>query len=288
MHTLSNDELIIKVAAKGAELKSIYNVATNLEYMWQAGPEWPKSSPVLFPLVGGLKDDKYEYEDQTYTLGRHGFARDMHFDLVAEDSNSIMLLLKHNPETFTKFPFEFSFYIKYTLHGTRVQLSYIVNNSSGREMYFSLGAHPAFAVPLVQGTSYEDYYLEFQKEENAGRWPLNNEGLIEKSPVDFLKQTALLPLQKDLFIKDAIVLKDLESKEVTLRCQASPHGLTVRFDGFSYLGIWAAPQADFVCIEPWCGIADSVDASGKLMEKEGIQSLRPGESFERSFTIKVF
>ena len=288
MHTLSNEILEIKIATRGAELQSIYNRHTQLEYMWGAGAEWPKKSPVLFPVVGGLQNNNYTFNNKTYTLSRHGFAREMDFELINQTNNSLTFLLKENEATLLKYPFAFSFYVKYTLHTNNVHITFIVENHTEKKLPFSVGAHPAFAVPLVENTVYEDYFLEFDKAEVAPLWPLSAEGLIESKSTPFFNNERKLPLTKDLFLKDALVFKNLASKKISIKSDRTPHGLTVSFDGFPYMGIWAAKNANFVCIEPWCGIADSITATGNLENKEGIQTLNKGESFERSFGIEVF
>lgn len=288
MHTLSNNVISILVASRGAELQSIFNKQTNLEYLWQAGTEWPKRSPVLFPIVGGLKNNKYTYKGVEYKLGRHGFAREMHFNLVGQTENSLTFSLKSSSESLSLYPFTFTFMIRYTLHANMLEISFIITNNGGEEMYASIGAHPAFKVPLVEGTGYDDYYLEFNKSETVKRWPLSPEGLIENSSTMFLNETKVLPLKKELFSADAIVLKDLQSTSISLKSDQTEHGLKLRFGGFPYMGIWAAKGADFVCIEPWCGIADSVNASGSLEDKEGINIIGSREVFERSYSVDVF
>ena len=288
MHTLSNEILEIKIATRGAELQSIYNKQIGLEYMWHAGSEWPKKSPVLFPVVGGLKNNSYTFNNTSYTLSRHGFAREMDFELINQTNNSLTFSLKENAATLLQYPFAFSFYVKYTLHSNNVNLSYIVENHTEEKLYFSVGAHPAFAVPLTAGTSYEDYFLEFETIDDTPVWPLSAEGLIERNSIPFIKDGRKLPLTKELFLKDALVFKNLFSKKISIKSDKTTHGITVSFDGFPYMGIWAAKNADFVCIEPWCGIADSVNTTGKLEDKEGINMLRKGESFERSFGVEVY
>ncbi len=288
MHTLSNNKISIQVNPKGAELNSLFNKETNLEYLWNAGAEWPKKSPVLFPIVGGLKNNTYTYNGKEYTLPRHGFARDMNFNLIGQTGNSLTFSLKSNEETLKVYPFAFTFMVRYTLHDTMLEITFIVQNTGAENMYASVGAHPAFKVPLVEGTTYEDYYLQFNKVENAARWPLSAQGLIEEKPVSYLDNTDVLPLKKDLFTADAVVFKDLLSTSITLKSNKTPHGLKVRFGGFPYMGLWSTKQADFVCIEPWCGIADSVNADGQLENKEAIEVIKSDELFERSYSIEVF
>ena len=155
-------------------------------------------------------------------------------------------------------------------------------------MFFSVGGHPAFRLPLVDGTGYEDYYLEFNEEETKPRWPISKDGLIEKKSVPLLRSTDRLPLSKSLFAKDALVLKFPTSSIVSLKSEKTEHGLDFNFSGFPYLGLWAAPGADFLCIEPWCGIADSVDTDQQLISKEGINKLPAAAVFEKSWLLSLF
>jgi galactose mutarotase-like enzyme len=163
-----------------------------------------------------------------------------------------------------------------------------VQNDGEENMYFSVGAHPAFAVPITGGTDYTDYFLEFNIEENSGKWPLSSDGLIEKEPVPFLQHAKELPLEKSLFNKDALVFTDLQSDRIALRNRKNEHGLEVYYPGFPFMGIWSTKNADFVCIEPWCGIADSADFTGELKDKKGILALAPLASFERSWSVRFF
>ncbi|WP_298733486.1 aldose 1-epimerase family protein [uncultured Chitinophaga sp.] len=289
MLQLSNERLSITIAEKGAELQSLTRKDLQLEYLWSGDAAfWGKKSPVLFPVVGGLKNNSYTYDGTAYTLGRHGFARDMVFTVAEQTANSIRFLLTDNADTKKVYPFPFHFEVAYTLDDNRLTVTYRVRNTGNEDMFFSVGGHPAFRVPLAAGTSYADYYLQFNREETAGKWPLSAEGLIERSTQPLLDHTQRLPLKKDLFYADALVLKHLASDAVTLKSDATPHGLEFHFSGFPYLGIWAAKDADFVCIEPWCGIADHVDASGQLTEKEGINQLQAGGLFERSWQVVLF
>jgi len=289
MHSISNGTLSIQVADKGAELQSLYSKQYELEYMWSGDPAfWAKRSPVLFPVVGGLRNNMYTYKGKEYQLGRHGFARDNTFQLVEKTNESLTFSLHSNKQTKAIYPFDFVFTVRYTLQENALQITFIVQNTGPENLLFSVGAHPAFAVPFVKGTNYEDYYLEFNKTEDAGRWPLSSEGLIESVPTSFLKNESKLRLQKELFYKDAIVFKHLRSDAISIVSDKTPRGVKVQFTGFPYMGIWAAKDADFVCIEPWLGIADSVNASGDLEDKEGINMLKPSGKFDTSYSIKVF
>jgi galactose mutarotase-like enzyme len=289
MVIIENKLLKVAIASKGAELQSIFHKSFFLEYMWNGDPVfWAKRSPVLFPIVGTLKDDRYNFKNKSYQLGRHGFAREMEFEVEDHQKDQVRFLLKSNEPTFKNFPFLFEFRVNYQLQDDELKTSYNIQNTGSEDLYFSVGGHPAFKLPLIEGTSYNDYYLEFDKNETLPRWPISPAGLLEKNPVPVLQHTRILPLTKELFFQDALVFKHPVSSSVSLKSGRTLHGLDFNFHGFPYLGIWAAKNADFVCIEPWCGIADNVDSDQQLIHKEGINELKKGEVFERSWRIKIF
>jgi galactose mutarotase-like enzyme len=289
MLSIENQQMRISLHPKGAELQSIYHKGYQTEYLWSGDPAfWGKHSPLLFPIVGTLKDNTYYYEGKSYTLPRHGFARDREFAVESQGPDSIAFLLKSDAATKANYPFDFGLRVIYRLLDSGFTTTYRVDNPAAAPLYFSVGGHPAFRVPLVPGTDYTDYYLEFDKPEKTPRWPISKDGLIETRPEPLLNDTRTLPLKKELFAKDALVLKHPASDGVALRCARTQRGLKMDFPGFPFLGIWAAPNADFVCIEPWCGIADPVDSRQQLTEKEGIHRLEPGGTFERSWTLTVF
>jgi galactose mutarotase-like enzyme len=221
-------------------------------------------------------------------LNRHGFAREQEFQLVESTYTSLSFQLNSNAQTKAVYPFDFLFEVTYSLQENKLQVTFIVENTGQDDLLFSVGAHPAFAVPFEKGLKYEDFYLEFNQLENEGRWPLSEEGLIETAPIPFFHEQNKLALKKELFYKDAIVLKNLNSDTISILSHNTSHGVKVQFDGFPYMGIWAAKDADFICLEPWCGVADTIDASGNLEDKEGIQRLAAGRQFERTYTIEVF
>ena len=289
MMEIGNEYIRVQVSAQGAELQSIVRKDNQLEYLWSGDPAfWGKKSPVLFPIVGGLKDNQYRHKGKTYQLGRHGFARDMAFNVSEQTPTSITFSLSDDDSTMAKYPFPFNLTIRYAIQNATLSVRYTVQNTGDEPMYFSIGAHPAFKVPLAGHTSFDDYSLHFSKPETAGVWPLSEAGLIQTAPLPYLGNTTELPLEKQLFYKDALVFKHLASDAISIRSGKTPHGLEVSFPGFPYMGIWSAKDADFVCIEPWCGIADHVNASGELREKEGIHELAPEEIFKREWSAIFF
>jgi galactose mutarotase-like enzyme len=284
---LYTNDLKIDIAAKGAELQSVYNLKQQLEYLWGGDPAfWTKHSPVLFPFVGQLKNDTYFYMGKTYHSGRHGFARDKDFVTEHAEQTRATFLLVSNEETKKIYPFDFEFRIHYSIEAAVLTVIYDVLNTGGETMYFSVGGHPAFRVPLAANTVYSDYYLAFEHLETISRMALQN-GLIGE-PVPFLHYEKHLPLSYELFNNDAIVLKGLKSGKVLLKSDKTDHGLCFDFEGFPYLGIWAAKGADFVCIEPWHGIADSIHHNCELEEKEGIIKSEPGHRWQDSWQISCW
>jgi galactose mutarotase-like enzyme len=289
MITLENEQIKIQVNSKGAELDSIFSKETNLEYLWSGDAKfWNKKSPILFPIVGTLKQNTYYYTNKAYNLTRHGFARDTEFSVTEQNNLSGTLTLTDNEETLLNFPFPFRLDVTYSIEGNTVNVKYNVTNTGNDNMYFSIGAHPAFKIPLERKLVYQDYYFEFEQIEDAYRWLISSEGLIEPTTVPFLINTNILPITKELFRDDALVFKHLNSHKVKLKSNKSKHGVEVSYPGFPFLGLWAAPGADFVCIEPWCGIADSTTSKQEFINKEGINLLTPSQLFERTWSISLF
>jgi galactose mutarotase-like enzyme len=289
LYHLSNEYLSVSISDKGAELQSIVHNGTGFEYMWSGNPDyWAKKSPVLFPIVGGLKNNTYHYSGNDYVLGRHGFARDRVFTVINQSAESILFELTSDAESLLVYPFQFVFQIGYQLTKNSIKVNYLIKNTDTKKLYFSVGAHPAFAVPFAKDTVFEDYYLQFSQPEHTGIWPLSPEGLIKEESVPFLKNEDKISLQKSLFYGDALVFTSLQSNTISILCHKHAHGIKVSYQQFPYMGIWSAKNADFVCIEPWCGIADHVNATGKIEEKEGIHSLNTGEEFNRNWSVTVF
>ena len=283
---LENEKVKIAVLPLGAELCSLYHKQHRLQYLWQAGEAWAKHSPVLFPIVGQLKNNEYIHQQNKYSLPRHGFAREKLFTVIEQNDTHIVFRLSDDEMTKKNYPFNFHFDIHYRLIASELNITYSVTNTGNEKMYFSVGAHPAFRVPLDLRYSYDDYYLEFDKEEQSGRWPLKD-GLIDVAPTPFFNSQKI-HLTKELFSNDALVFKKINSQQIHLRTNKHPHGLSVTVNSCPYLGLWAAKGADFLCIEPWQGIADSVNASGEIAEKEGIHCLNAGENYQYRWSIELF
>ncbi|WP_316850000.1 aldose 1-epimerase family protein [Pedobacter agri] len=288
MITLENDYLKVSLNAKGAELQGLYSKETEIEYLWNANPKyWAKHSPVLFPIVGSLKDDHFKYKGKSYELPRHGFARDHVFEIEKTSSAEAVFTLTQSDETLKVYPFHFKLKLIYKLIDRKLNLTYEVINTGNETLLFSIGAHPAFAVPNTPNTNYEDYYLAFNTDEKLTYWKLED-GLVANETGNIELDGHKLNLKHELFYNDALVFKNMQSSCISLLNNKNDYGLHFHFEDFPFFGIWAAKDAPFICLEPWCGVADSVNHDHQLQRKEGITSLAPGKNWERFWEIECF
>lgn len=286
---IKNEYLNVVVNTSGAELNSIKDTKDNTEYLWQADENvWKRHAPVLFPIVGRLNDNKCTIDGKEYSMTQHGFARDMKFKLDLASNDKVVYSLTESNETLKKYPYRFLLTISYTLKNNKINVEYSVKNTDDKEIWFSIGAHPAFTCPIEDGTSYDDYYLKFDREHDA--------------PANFIKDTMIsnnadlvpdnsdtIPLSKDLFKYDALVFKNIKCHRVSILSKKTNKKVSVRFYGLPYLGIWSktTDDAKFVCIEPWHGTADSSDSDGDFKKKDCIISLKPGREYKCGYTIEI-
>ncbi|MEO1022166.1 MAG: aldose 1-epimerase family protein [Bacteroidota bacterium] len=290
-YAIQSSKLKVEVLEKGAELCSIQTIDTKTEYLWQADPQvWGSHAPVLFPIIGALKENRFWYDENWYTMPKHGIIRhNEELTVEAQSEDSIQFLLSSGDALSANYPFEYEFRIRYRVQGSQLEVSHEVANTGSKPMYFSIGGHPGFRCPLFKDESYEDYFIEFEHPEHADTWLLDMEsGLVSDRTERVLDNSNQLPLHKNLFNRDALIFKTLQSRSVNLCHKKKGAVLSVHFNDFPYLGIWAKPNADFVCIEPWLGIADSITHNQKLTDKEGILKLDPDTPFSASFSIQVY
>lgn len=279
--SIQNNFLKATINTRGAELNSLVKFVDEKEYIWDGNPDfWGKHSPVLFPIVGTLKNNSYYYEDKKYELSRHGFARDLEFEVIKQTENSLAFSLKSSDLTLKSYPFSFELQLTYTLKENELKMGYSIHNLNDVKMPFSIGAHPAFALP----ESFEKYSLEFEKQENLECFILEKD-LISTSYIIPLEEKKI-PLTYSIFEKDALIFKKLESKKITLIEKNLPL-LSVSIKDFESLGIWSKVGAQFVCIEPWLGYSDTTESNGNILEKEAIMILEPQKSFTSEFSIEI-
>ncbi|WP_310556583.1 aldose 1-epimerase family protein [Flavobacterium sp.] len=278
--TIQNNQLSATINSFGAELNGLFKESKN--YIWTVDTAfWNKTSPVLFPIVGQIKNDTYLFNGIEYSMSRHGFARDFEFVIIEKNENLVVFSLSENKETLQNYPFNFELQVKYSLENNTLVVSYLVKNNSKTKMPFSIGAHPAFAI----NSDFENHSLLFDKEENLVTFELEK-GLLSGKSREIKTFDRQLGLNYDLFRKDALIFKKLNSKSITILENNLPC-VKVNFNDFPNLGIWTNQNAPFLCIEPWFGYADSLNSTGNLFEKEGIQILDIKEQFNASFTVQI-
>lgn len=279
----------VAIAPKGAELTSFIATSTGLEYLWQADPaHWGRHAPVLFPIVGRLPNDTFLHQDQTYKLPQHGFARDREFAVLRHSATEAVFMLTDDAVSRAVYPFAFELTITYTLREATLTVRWEVRNPAPeQELLFSIGAHPAFRCPLVEGESFDDYAFHFDHPVTLERQLLRG-GLRTGETAPVLRQASKLPLTYELFADDALVFAHYDFTRLTLRSRRSAPFVRMQFDGFPYLGLWTkGPGAEFVCIEPWQGVASAVGSPQELSEKEGILILGRGATFAAAYSIEV-
>jgi galactose mutarotase-like enzyme len=279
--SLSNDVISAQINTLGAELCSLKNTE-NKDFIWEGDPAyWGKHSPVLFPIVGTLKNNTYTHNNKEYILTRHGFARDMEFELVDQTANTATFSIQSNSTTLASYPFQFELQIQYTLFHSTLEIAYKVINKDNSAIPFSIGAHPAFALP----GNFENYSLEFEKVEPLEYTLLEND-LVSTQTETIATNSNFVPLTHKLFERDALIFKKLESKSLTIIEKEIPR-LKVHFEDFPNLGIWTKVGAPFLCIEPWFGYSDTTETNGNLFEKEGIIVLKSTDTFQTKFSIEI-
>ena len=288
-HTLSNGYLSAVVKSDGAELCSLRD-ATETEMLWQAGPPWPRHAPVLFPIVGRLKDDRLLHRGRSYRLTQHGFARDRRFAWLSRTATSCRLVLHDDLQTRALYPFAFRFEVAFTLDDDALQQSFTIVNTGRDVLPASVGAHPAFAWPLAEGVDKPAHVLEFADPEPAPARRLVD-GLLDPAPHASPVQGHMLALDPSLFAADALILDQPASRSVRYTAPGA-EVIELSWDGFAQLGLWsrmtgAATCGDFLCIEPWCGTASPVGFDGEFMDKPGLMLIPPGERRELTLRIRL-
>ena len=283
-YILENEELKVTFNSHGAELRSVVDKKTGYEYMWQADPAfWGRTSPVLFPVVGNYRDRKTVYKGKEYFLSQHGFARDSEFEMRAAGDNGICFKLTESPETLENYPFEFELYIRYILDGRKLYVNWKVKNTNDEEMYFSIGAHPAFNANLDTDELLLDTSDIIVSE------ILTKGGTVSKRTKTLPVKDGKLKMSDELFSEDALIIYRNDMKYISVLENGEREKVRVEFEA-PVVGIWSpvGKHAPFVCIEPWYGRADREDYDYQLENREYGNTLSPGETFEKGYNISFF
>lgn len=282
LYTIQNKYLKICVVQFGAVLTSIQSKISGHEFLWQGDPSvWNGQSPILFPIIGKLLDDKCRIDGKEYEIIRHGLARHRNFTCISERENELVFLQKNDDETKKAYPYNYELYITFTIDKNSLTVTHTVKNPNAKTMYFSLGAHPAFN--CARGDK-----LVFEKRETLVSERIDHDSVITGETDLILENSDTLLLTEHLFDKDALIFEGVQSDFVTLHCEQAKTEMRFTFGGVPFLAIWAKPAAPFVCIEPWYGVNDSYEKKADFSEKRGIVSLPAGETFAFSWTAEFF
>lgn len=286
-YTINSKNLSLSVNPIGAELRSF--IANGIEFIWQRDPEfWAGSAPVLFPIVGELKNKTTLIDGKPYTMPKHGVVRYEEFKLKNKTENSILLWYKSNSKTLKQYPYKFGLGVEFSLKDNGFTQTFIIENKTSMDMPFVVGAHPAFNVPMF-GDKFEDYSLVFEKVERQGTYRMDDDGIVDDSVrKKIFNGTKTLPLDHSYFDDDALMFENLNSKSIKL-VNGEGKGIRIDFADFNYLGIWQckAKKPQYLCLEPWTGMNDCYSEDGVYKNKKGIRFINPKDSLRLSYTVTV-
>jgi galactose mutarotase-like enzyme len=286
MTIIENKYFKVSIKQQGAELTSIFNKTDNTEHLWQADPAiWPWHAPNLFPVIGGTVNNQLNVDGVAYPIERHGFTRTSNFQLIEASDTHAKFTLPFSEKTLAIYPYKFELQIIYNLIDNALRVCYKVINHDTKTIYFSVGGHPAFNVPFYPGEKYEDYYLEFEQEEKLVTHTIAPDGNLSGNTEPVQLTGKKLRLTKELFANDALVFKNIKSREIAIKSDKHDKFLSVQYPHFNHMGIWAKKDADFVCIEPWLGYSDTEGRVTDIKQKEAIQHVDKGHVFEAEFFI---
>ena len=288
MEQLKNEKITIEISSLGAELQSIKDTEGH-EYLWQADAKyWGRHSPILFPIVCGLWNGKYRTENKEFAMERHGFARDAKFNLIKKTENKVTYALADSEETLKIYPYNFNLAITYRLEDNKIHVIWHVENTDTKEIYFSIGGHPAFNVPDFKSGEPLTGILRFDNKQYIERIFGNVGGCILPDRFPLKTSDGLWEFTEDSFKDDAVIIDKCQVHEISMLDKEKKPVVTIKFKAPA-VGIWSpfGKNAPFVCIEPWYGVHDYVNFTGELKDKYLINKLQPGASFMSEYTIAI-
>lgn len=288
MIRIENELLRVEIDPVGVEYASIQRKDTGIEYLWQGDPAyWKSRSPLLFPFVGTCRNDCYTYQGKAYPMVHHGYARNMLFEITEQTADKVTFRHSSNEETRKIYPFDYELYVTYEVKEKTLFCEFELQNLTDGDMYFSLGGHPGIRVPLLDGETWADYRIRFEKKETAFRW-VYRDGGFQWQTEPCLEDSDTLEIDPHLFDQDAIVFKGMESRTVSFEGVKNGHRVTMDFHRFPTIALWSAkPNAPFICMEPWFSHADMADHDGELTHKVDVQHLLPDERFRTGYTLTL-
>lgn len=289
MQTLENEFIRVQIKEKGAELCSLYDKRDHIEHIWQADPAfWPWHAPMLFPIIGVSEHDELRIEGKKYPMAKHGFARHAIFTIKESTETTCVFSLNFSEESLAIYPYKFELQVGYALIDTELCITYTIKNLDNQMIYFSIGGHPAIAIAYKENESIEDYSIVFEHAETLSRHHINKaDGMFTGEQSLVLQDESIIPITTNMFEKDAYIFKNLSNRSLHISSKNHCKKVKVSFPDFNYLGIWAIPGANYVCIEPWLGCADTKGQLIDFQNKEGIIRLDKQAIFNCSYSIQI-
>lgn len=287
---IENDRLLVKVNDHGGELAGIYDKKNDRELIWDANPKvWNRHAPILFPFVGELFQKEYHYNGVTYPMTAHGFARDSEFVLEEIKDNKITHSMASNENTKKIYPFDFKLEVCHSLEGNKVVVEWKVINTGNNEMLFTIGAHPAFNVPAMKNELQKDYYLTFKNQEELDYIRISKDGgtALFDEVHKLMLNDGTYQVGEHLFDDGVLIFENHQVLEVGIAFPDKTQYVTIKCEGFPYVGVWTKPNAPFICLEPWFGRCDNYGFTGDLKDKIGVQKLASNEKFHVEYEIIV-
>ena len=289
-HILESDLLYVEINPLGAELSRLYSKRTGREYLWQGDPNiWERQAPVLFPIVGRLKDDTYTYNGKDYTLPCHGFAPDVIFETKGPRDDTIIFTYSDNKETRAVYPFAFKMQVIFTIRWSQVDITYHITNKTNGPMYFSCGSHEGYNCPWLEDEAFEDYFLEFDHEATYESCTVSPDGLLMEPFYTVVENGRVLPLDHRIFENGtSLVFINIPTGKVSLGSHKSKERVIISYGDAPNLVVWSMPDAPYICIEPWWGLPDFEDSDGQFISKPAIINLEKGEVFNWKHTVNIY
>lgn len=289
LHTIENESLICIIESSGAEIRSLKNKVTGEEYIWQINHSiWGSSSPVLFPVIGKVKEGKIAFNGKEYAMPKHGIIRNNNqLSFEQHGVSKCAFTLTDSEDTLKKYPFKFSFSVEYVLFEKRLTMTYHVENRDSIPMNFACGGHTAYVCPLNESTKLSDYVIEFPTQLHLKTNTLGVSGLLSHHKREIESSEGTLSLSDTLFNEDALIFSNIECNWIRVRKKNEKKGIVVRFTGYPHLALWSKPFADYVCVEPWLGLPDREDESIDLTQKTTYKTIEPNDKFSIAIETEI-
>lgn len=286
---LENKYLKISILKKGAQLCNFINKLTHEEILWNGNPDfWAKHSPILFPNIGKLLNETYNFNNSNYQLPKHGFVKDLDWELFDSNENQLTLKTQSSTSTLQIFPFNFQLFVSFILLDNGLKVQHEIKNIGENNLHFSLGAHPAFTLPFVENTKLTDYFIEFEHNETCHEINLSTDGFLKESKNLLLNNQNTIELSEELFYQDTVIIPDLISRKLSVKLKnQSNKKMVFSWENFPVLAIWKPKNAPFLCLEPWQGLPDYELHNGNWENKKGNACLLPNTSKIYSWQVEI-